>query len=227
MAFSLFVPFAATLQGALLCDAVAAGVIGWVYHAEARAALEQRRWNARLNLPLAAMTLIVGVSAMLALDATTAPTERDGARQVAGARRSEVVPMLPVRTGPASPPDSSPGGAAEGGAPSLFERSTTGELTDAEVSAKAIELARQLFDEAPKPSGVGRGASPDSAYDSTLKPAEMQIRKELERRTGVSAPDGPTSCQLADAQPPSGPHPLRQHALCLLDLAKLLDQPAQ
>jgi hypothetical protein len=227
VALSLFAPFVATLQGALLFGAVALGVIGWIYSTEAWAAINQRRWNAHLNLPLVAITLVVCFGAMLALDGMTAPNERDGARRLAGARRPEIVPVLPARIAPPNPQDSAPGGAAGAGESPLFAPSTTGDLTDAEVSMKAVELSRQLFAAQPRPGNTHRGPSADSSYESTLKPAEAQIRRELERRIGVPPANAPHSCQIADSQRLSGPHPLSQHASCLLDLAKMLDQAAQ
>jgi len=216
VALSLFAPFAATLQGALLYNAVAVAIIGWSYSTNAWAAVVQRQWNARLTLPLAAIAIILCFSAMLALDATTAR----GARP-------EAVPALPARLAGPSLPDSASVRADGDQAPTLFAPSASGAATDAEVSAKAVALANQLLDEQLKLDEKGQAPAAGDAYEAALKPAEAQLQKELEQRLGVTASNDPNSCRMAEAQRSSGALPLSQRAFCLLDLAKALDRLAR
>jgi len=63
---SVFAPFLFNQQGAVICGVISLGVIGWVYWTELRFAVRTKRWNAKLNVPVGAMVLIMVMGVLVA-----------------------------------------------------------------------------------------------------------------------------------------------------------------
>jgi hypothetical protein len=233
---SVYAQFAPTPQGALLFGGVAIAAIVWVYSGETQKALRQHRWNARLNFPLIAVSVILGTSIVSALNE----------KYVVRGPPSALLSAAPA-------PNPSYGVFGQNNNLLPLDQSIITMLPNSDLSLHVTDMAERLSSAQSKLDAGIQEIKNDNAsrkisnaimqdriaqarreasanYASNLEPTETRLRAELERRTLTLSLAEPKSCQLlnSERQPApdtvSGSQLLNQHALCLIELAKMLDQ---